>query len=134
MKNFLIVKLSAIGDVIHALPAAYALKETYPDCHITWVVEPPAYDLVNMSPYIDEIILFEKKKFKTFRGFLREYGPFLAAGVLFSLPVPELLRDKLHVSPNLMKIVGSVCLLALTFISITYIAVGSYNPFIYFNF
>ena len=31
-------------------------------------------------------------------------------------------------------IAGGVCLLALTFISITYIAVGSYNPFIYFNF
>lgn len=75
MKNFLIVKLSAIGDVIHALPTAYALKETYPDCHITWVVEPPAYDLVKMSPYIDEIILFEKKKFKSFWGLLREYGP-----------------------------------------------------------
>ncbi len=75
MKNFLIVKLSAIGDVIHALPVAYALKETYPDSHITWVVEPPAYDLVKMCPYIDEIILFEKKKFKSFRGFLREYGP-----------------------------------------------------------
>ena len=75
MKNFLIVKLSAIGDVIHALPTAYALKETYPDCHITWVVEPPAYDLVNMCPHIDEVILFEKKKFKSFRGFLREYGP-----------------------------------------------------------
>lgn len=75
MKNFLIVKLSAIGDVIHALPVAYALKETYPDCHITWVVEPPAFDLVNMSPYIDEVILFEKKKFKSVGGFLREYGP-----------------------------------------------------------
>ena len=75
MKNFLIVKLSAIGDVIHALPVAYALKEAHPDCHITWVVEPPAYDLVKMSPYIDEVILFEKKKFKSFRGFLREYGP-----------------------------------------------------------
>ena len=75
MKNFLIVKLSAIGDVIHALPTAYALKETYPDCHITWVVEPPAYDLVEMCPYIDEVILFEKKKFKSLRGFLREYGP-----------------------------------------------------------
>ena len=48
MKNFLIVKLSAIGDVIHALPVAYALKETYPDSHLTWVVEPPAYDLVNV--------------------------------------------------------------------------------------
>ena len=67
-------------------------------------------------------------------AFLREYGPFLAAGVLFSLPVPELLRDRLQVSPSLMKVVGSACLLALTFIAITYIAVGSYNPFIYFNF
>ncbi|MBR1696267.1 MAG: glycosyltransferase family 9 protein, partial [Selenomonas sp.] len=75
MKNFLIVKLSAIGDVIHALHVAYALKEAYPDCHITWVVEPPAYDFVNMSPYIDEIILFEKKKFKSLGGFLHEYGP-----------------------------------------------------------
>ena len=67
-------------------------------------------------------------------AFLREYGAFLAAGVLFSLPVPELLRDRLHVNPDLMRVVGAVALLALTFIAITYIAVGSYNPFIYFNF
>ena len=67
-------------------------------------------------------------------AFLREYGPFLAAGVLFSLPVPELLRDRLHVSANILRVAGSVCLLALTFIAVTYIAVGSYNPFIYFNF
>ena len=67
-------------------------------------------------------------------AFLREYGPFLAAGVLFSLPVPEFLRDKVHVPANLMKVVGTVALLALTFISISYVAVGSYNPFIYFNF
>ena len=67
-------------------------------------------------------------------AFLREYGPFLAAGVVFSLPVPEFLRDRLRVSPNLIRIVGAVALLALTVISISYVAVGSYNPFIYFNF
>ena len=67
-------------------------------------------------------------------AFIREYGLFLAAGVLFSLPVPELLRDKLHLNPNFMQVAGSVGLLALTFIAVTYIAVGSYNPFIYFNF
>jgi len=67
-------------------------------------------------------------------AFLREYGAFLAAGVLFSLPVPELLRDRLHLDPNLMRVTGSLALLALTFIAITYIGVGSYNPFIYFNF
>jgi heptosyltransferase-1 len=41
--NILIVKLSAIGDVIHALPVAYALKQNYPEARITWVVEKAAY-------------------------------------------------------------------------------------------
>ena len=74
--NILVVKLSAIGDVIHALPVSYAIKETYPDAKITWVVEPPAYDLLKDNPYIDKIIVFEKKKFKSFKGFLKNYGHF----------------------------------------------------------
>ena len=76
MKNILVVKLSAIGDVIHALPVSYAVKETYPDVHLTWVVEPPAYPLLEGNPYIDELILFEKAKFRSVRGFLRAIGPF----------------------------------------------------------
>ena len=75
MKNILVVKLSAIGDVIHALPVSYAIKETYPDAHLTWVVEPPAYPLLEGNPYIDELILFEKTKFRSIGGFLREYPP-----------------------------------------------------------
>ena len=31
VKNILIVKMSSIGDVIHALPVSYAIKKTYPD-------------------------------------------------------------------------------------------------------
>ncbi len=76
MKNILIVKLSAIGDVIHALPVSYAIKETYPDAHLTWVVEPTAYDILADNPYIDDIIIFEKKRFRTLRGFLDEIRPF----------------------------------------------------------
>ena len=75
MQNILVVKLSAIGDVIHALPVSYAIKETFPDAHLTWVVEPPAYDLLTMNPYIDEIIIFHKKEFKSIGGFLSNYGP-----------------------------------------------------------
>lgn len=67
-RNILIVKLSAIGDVIHALPVAYALKKAYPQVCITWVVEKTAYDLLTNNPYIDEVILFEKQKFKSFSG------------------------------------------------------------------
>lgn len=67
-------------------------------------------------------------------AFIREYGVFLLAGVIFSLPIPDFLRGKCHISPNLMRIVGAVALLALTVIAISYVAIGSYNPFIYFNF
>ena len=69
-KNILIVKLSAIGDVIHALPVAHALKQTYPNARITWVVEKPAYDLLTNNPDIDEIIIFDKPKFKSLAGLL----------------------------------------------------------------
>ena len=58
IKSVLVVKLSAIGDVIHALPVSYALKEAYPEARVTWVVEPPAYNLLEGNPYIDEIIVF----------------------------------------------------------------------------
>ena len=74
--NILIIKLSAIGDVIHALPVSYAIKETYPEARLTWAVEPPARELLVDNPYIDDILVFEKKKFKTsLRGFWENFGP-----------------------------------------------------------
>ena len=76
MENILVVKLSAIGDVIHALPVSYAIKEQYPEVHLTWVVEQAAYAILADNPCIDELILFEKAKFRSIGGFLREIGPF----------------------------------------------------------
>lgn len=78
IRNILVVKLSAIGDVIHALPVSYAIKETFPEAKVTWVVEPPAYDLLTNNPYIDEIIVFEKKKFKSIGGFIKHIPAFAA--------------------------------------------------------
>ena len=75
MKNILVVKLSAIGDVIHALPVSYAIKETYPEAHLTWVVEPTASSILEDNPYIDDIIVFEKTKFRSISGFLGAIGP-----------------------------------------------------------
>lgn len=69
-KNILIVKLSAIGDVIHALPVAHALKKKYPQARITWVVEKAAYELLTNNPDIDEVILFDKPQFKSLAGII----------------------------------------------------------------
>jgi heptosyltransferase I len=37
--RLLIVRLSAMGDVIHTLPAVHALREAYPQAHIGWLIE-----------------------------------------------------------------------------------------------
>ena len=37
--KFLIVRLGALGDIVHALPVAAALREHYPDARIDWLVD-----------------------------------------------------------------------------------------------
>lgn len=48
--SFLIVRLGALGDIVHAMPVVPALRELYPDARIGWVVHPrfvPLLDLVD---------------------------------------------------------------------------------------
>ena len=39
IERLLIVRLSAMGDVIHTLPAAQVLREAFPQAHIGWLIE-----------------------------------------------------------------------------------------------
>ena len=55
--NILIVKMSAIGDVIHTFPALNALRDYFPDARITWLVEEAAADLVIGHPSVDNVIV-----------------------------------------------------------------------------
>lgn len=74
--KILIVKLSSVGDVIHALPVAAALKRRWPDSSVTWVVETAARSLVENHQYIDEIIVFDKAR-KADIGYLRSFAKVL---------------------------------------------------------
>lgn len=78
INNILVVKMSAIGDVIHALPVSYALKESFPQAKVTWVVEKAAQDLLINNPYIDQVLLFEKNKFRSVGGLMRNLPSFSA--------------------------------------------------------
>lgn len=60
--RFLIIRLSAVGDVLRTLPAVKALKENFPLSHITWIVEEPSLNLLQTQPGIDEVILFPRKR------------------------------------------------------------------------
>ena len=59
--NILIVKLSAIGDVIHTLPALAALRRCYPVADITWVVEEASADLLAGHPALNRVIVSRRK-------------------------------------------------------------------------
>jgi lipopolysaccharide heptosyltransferase I len=51
-----IVKLSSLGDVIHALPVARALRRAYPAAHLTWIVEAREHALLRDHPDLDEVL------------------------------------------------------------------------------
>ncbi len=59
--NILVVRLGAMGDVIHALPAVAALKHSFPSSAITWVVDTSWVSLLKDNPYLDSVVPFDRK-------------------------------------------------------------------------
>lgn len=59
--RILISRLSALGDVVHTLPVAGALKAGIPGCHITWVVDPRFAGIVECCSMVDERIVVKPK-------------------------------------------------------------------------
>lgn len=59
-----IVKLSSIGDVVHALPVSAALKRTYPHLQLSWIVEERCADMVTGNPYLSEVITIPGKAWR----------------------------------------------------------------------
>ena len=53
--RILLVKLSSFGDVLHTLPTLEALRSTYPEAHITWLVEAAYAPLLAGHPALDEV-------------------------------------------------------------------------------
>ena len=54
--NIAIVKLSSLGDVIHALPVARALRRGLPGAQLTWIVEAREYALLEHHPDLDVVM------------------------------------------------------------------------------
>ena len=59
--NILIVKLSALGDVVQTIPAFEALRNHYSSAHISWLVEEEAADLLQYYPGLDEIMVCRRR-------------------------------------------------------------------------
>lgn len=59
--RILAVRLGAMGDIIQCLPAVASLKHGIPKSHVTWVVEPRWAPLLADNPYLDRVVLFDRR-------------------------------------------------------------------------
>jgi len=63
-KRVLIIRLSSIGDVMHALPVAAALKDAYPHLELTWIVEDMSEEIVAGANCLKDIIVVPRRRWK----------------------------------------------------------------------
>ncbi len=61
MNRILIVRLGSLGDIVHALPAAAALRRAAPQARIDWLVDAQHRELVDLVPIIDEAVVLRSR-------------------------------------------------------------------------
>lgn len=84
-QRILVIRTSAIGDIVFASPFAAALRRTYPKAHIAWMVEPGIDELLRTNPHIDELIIWPKKTWQQLwreHHFLRLFSTVRAYGLM----------------------------------------------------
>lgn len=63
--RILIVRLSAIGDVIHGVPVLCALRQALPTAFLAWVVEGTMGDVLDSHPALDELVRVPRRWWKS---------------------------------------------------------------------
>ncbi len=60
-ERVLLIKPSALGDVVTALPVLRGLRRTFPDAHLAWLISEHCVSLVRHDSQLDEVVLFRRK-------------------------------------------------------------------------
>jgi len=77
VRSVLIVRLSAVGDCVHALPAIAALRAARPDLRIGWAIDDRSAPLLAGLPEVDEFFVLPRRALAG-KGLLARCGAFLA--------------------------------------------------------
>jgi len=71
IRRICLVRTSALGDTVHALALANAIKRGYSNAHLTWILQDLPFTMVQYQPNIDEFITFKRNAdMKTWLRFL----------------------------------------------------------------
>jgi lipopolysaccharide heptosyltransferase I len=63
-----LIKLSSLGDVVHALPVAATLRARVPDVHLTWIVERREAAVLRDHPALDALLAVDTRRWRRARG------------------------------------------------------------------
>jgi heptosyltransferase I len=76
-KRILLIKPSAVGDVVHTLPVLVKLRARYPEARIDWLITPENVDLVRHHPDLSNAVLFPRQEYSQFgQSWSATLGPF----------------------------------------------------------
>ena len=59
-----LIKLSSLGDVVHALPVAATLRARVPDAHLTWIVERREAAVLRDHPSLDALVAVDTRRWR----------------------------------------------------------------------
>ena len=62
-RRILIIKPSALGDIVHALPILHLVRLRWPTAHIAWMVNPAFAGLLDGNPDLNEVIRFDRRQY-----------------------------------------------------------------------
>ena len=62
-ERILLIKPSAVGDVIHTVPVLAKLRTRYPAARIDWLLTPAIAELVGRHPSLSNALLFDRNTF-----------------------------------------------------------------------
>lgn len=108
-KSILIVKLSAIGDVVHTLPLLEVLRKGFPRARIDWLVEEEAKGIIEGHPAIDRILVSQRKFWQ--KRLFREGGPVVREVVAF---LQTLRKEKYDLVIDMQGLIKSGLLIGLS--------------------
>lgn len=69
-RRVLVVLLGAIGDVVRALPLLGRMRRAWPAAHIAWAVEPKSQAVLEGHPWLDELLVYDRRRPWLFPAFL----------------------------------------------------------------
>lgn len=76
--RILVIRLGAMGDVVHALPAVSTLRRSFPEAQIAWVIDPKWAPLLEGNRAVDQVITLNRKDWPSLRAASGQISEFAA--------------------------------------------------------